>query len=150
MNKKAFEQYGNFTKQRDSLETRKSELDASHASIQELIKTLDFRKDEAIERTFAQAAKNFTSVWKALVPDGHGDLVMLARENESQDVRDGEGVENYSGVAIQVTFVTQSDQVLRMPQLSGGQKSLVALALIFAIQVFLFNAAMRSGAILSL
>lgn len=77
MNKKAFEQYGNFTKQRDALEARKEviigweqELDKAQASIEELIKTLDLRKDEAIERTFAQAAKNFKSVWKALVPEG--------------------------------------------------------------------------------
>lgn len=28
------------------------------------------RKDEAIERTFSQAAENFSSVWKALVPEG--------------------------------------------------------------------------------
>ncbi len=47
----------------------------------------------------------------------------------------GEGAQQYSGVSIQVTFTAESGtQPLLMPQLSGGQKSLVALALIFAIQ----------------
>ena len=79
VNKKAFEQYSNFTKQKDQLETRKQELDKSSQSIQELIETLDCRKDEAIERTFNQAAKHFTQIWKQLVPEGHGQLIMLRR-----------------------------------------------------------------------
>lgn len=41
-------------------------------------------------------------------------------------------VERYVGVSLNVSF--QAGQSLRMSQLSGGQKSLVALALIFAIQ----------------
>ena len=43
-------------------------------------------------------------------------------------------IEQYTGVSIQVSFNSKLDEGLRMPQLSGGQKSLVALALIFAIQ----------------
>jgi structural maintenance of chromosome 3 (chondroitin sulfate proteoglycan 6) len=40
----------------------------------------------------------------------------------------------YTGVGIQVSFNSRTDEGLLMQQLSGGQKSLVALALIFAIQ----------------
>ncbi|KAI8891371.1 structural maintenance of chromosomes protein 3-like protein [Backusella circina FSU 941] len=43
-------------------------------------------------------------------------------------------VDRYSGVAIKVSFNSKSDEGMIMQQLSGGQKSLVALALIFAIQ----------------
>ncbi|KAJ3077005.1 Structural maintenance of chromosomes protein 3, partial [Quaeritorhiza haematococci] len=43
-------------------------------------------------------------------------------------------IDNYTGVAIKVSFNSKTDEGLRMSQLSGGQKSLVALALIFAIQ----------------
>ncbi|VDK54212.1 unnamed protein product, partial [Gongylonema pulchrum] len=42
-------------------------------------------------------------------------------------------VETFTGVAIRVSFTGEDDN-LEMQQLSGGQKSLVALALIFAIQ----------------
>jgi energy-coupling factor transporter ATP-binding protein EcfA2 len=75
---------------------------------------------------------------------------MLRRaEIETQDTQNEENtVQNYNGVSIQVSFNSQSDQELRMPQLSGGQKSLVALALIFAIQVSNINLAMRPGSIL--
>ena len=79
VNKKAFEQYSNFTKQRDELLKRREELDASADSIQDLIKTLDQRKDEAIERTFKQVSKYFEEVFETLVPAGRGMLVMQKR-----------------------------------------------------------------------
>ena len=47
VNKKAFDQYQNFTQQRDEHLARRAELDTSAESIQELIETLDQRKDEA-------------------------------------------------------------------------------------------------------
>lgn len=76
VNKKAFEQYNNFTKQRDDLMKRRGELEASAESIQELVETLDQRKDEAIERTFKQVSRYFEEVFETLVPAGRGVLVM--------------------------------------------------------------------------
>lgn len=43
-------------------------------------------------------------------------------------------VDNFSGVGIRVSFTGRNAEMREMNQLSGGQKSLVALALIFAIQ----------------
>lgn len=76
VNKKAFEQYNNFTKQRDQLLKRREDLDKSAGSIQELVEVLDQRKDEAIERTFKQVSKFFSEVFERLVPAGRGRLVM--------------------------------------------------------------------------
>ncbi|GJJ78150.1 structural maintenance of chromosome 3 (chondroitin sulfate proteoglycan 6) [Entomortierella parvispora] len=140
VNKKAFEQYTNFTKQRDALIQRKAELDESESAIRELIETLDQRKDEAIERTFKQVAKNFAAVFLKLVPAGRGQLIMQRKMDQTPDNDDDNEeedtplVENYSGIAIQVSFNSKMNEGLRMQQLSGGQKSLVALTLIFAIQ----------------
>ncbi|GES77633.1 chromosome segregation protein SudA [Rhizophagus clarus] len=142
VNKKAFEQYNNFTKQRDTLTKRKDELDQSKRAINELITVLDQRKDEAIEQTFKQVAKYFSEVFEKLVPAGRGQLIMQRRidrdseEEDDDDDNDHEGsvVDNYTGVAIKVSFNSKTDEGLRMQQLSGGQKSLVALTLIFAIQ----------------
>lgn len=53
-------------------------------------------------------------------------------DTQSQQVHDSSASEFYTGVSLNVSF--QAGQQMRMPQLSGGQKSLVALALIFAIQ----------------
>lgn len=143
VNKKAFEQYQNFTEQRDKLTERREELERSAESITELIEVLDQRKDEAIERTFKQVSKNFSDVFEKLVPLGRGRLIMQKRLNDRErndESSDGEAVHTaglisqYTGVSIKVSFNSKDDEGLRIQQLSGGQKSLVALATIFAIQ----------------
>jgi len=143
VNKKAIEQYQNFTDERDKLIERREELEISAQSITELIEVLDRRKDEAIERTFKQVSKNFSEVFEKLVPLGRGRLIMQKRLNDeqrNQDDSEDEGaqqagvISHYTGVSIKVSFNSKSDEGLRIQQLSGGQKSLVALATIFAIQ----------------
>jgi len=148
VNKKAFDQYMNFTEQRDNLNKRKQELDSGAEAIQNLITTLDQRKDEAIQRTFKGVAKHFTEVFAELVPGGKANLVMQKQRKDKalQEEEEGAGeaqaeaaqrssskVLQYSGVAIKVAFPGQGEAHL-IQQLSGGQKCVVALALIFAIQ----------------
>lgn len=141
VNKKAFEQYNNFTKQRENLTERRVELDNSQKSIRELIEVLDQRKDEAIERTFKQVSREFASIFERLVPAGRGRLIIQRRsdrqardENDESADEDRDAVENYTGVGIAVSFNSKHDEQQRIQQLSGGQKSLCALALVFAIQ----------------
>lgn len=126
VNKKAFEQYNNFTKQRDQLLKRREDLDTSAKSIEELVEVLDQRKDEAIERTFKQVSKYFAEVFERLVPAGRGRLVMqksvdrvrmcrsrcarftdrnVGQDPEEEDDQDGEPhstIDNYTGVSIKV------------------------------------------------
>lgn len=177
VNKKALEQYLNFTEQRDTLTLRREELDSGAAAIRSLIDSLDQRKDEDILRTFKGVSKYFSEVFSELVPGGKASLVMLksssvvdegdnesgrtrgskgrgtgrgrGRQRRNIDNRDDEQEEGqgeseneggttkttleYSGVAMKVAFISTGEAYL-LQQLSGGQKSIVALALIFAIQ----------------
>jgi structural maintenance of chromosome 3 (chondroitin sulfate proteoglycan 6) len=130
VNKKAFEQYSNFTTQQEHLLKRRKELDASQASIEELVEHLDRRKDEAIERTFKQVSKEFATIFQKLVPAGHGRLVIQRRTDRRQEPDpesgdEGRGtVENYLGVGISVSFNSKHlDEQQKIQQLSGGQKS---------------------------
>ncbi|KAL2856199.1 RecF/RecN/SMC [Aspergillus pseudodeflectus] len=143
VNKKAFEQYNSFTKQRETLTDRRQELDASQKSIDDLIQVLDQRKDEAIERTFKQVSREFANIFEKLVPAGRGRLIIQRKTDRSQRKDDDldsddeaakQSVENYVGVGISVSFNSKHDDQQRIQQLSGGQKSLCALALVFAIQ----------------
>ena len=144
VNRKAFEQFQQFEKQRDMLENRRKELGTSDGSIHELISHLDLQKDEAIERTFRQVSKEFARIFEKLVPAGRGRLIIQKRQDkaargeesdEEDDERENSGsVENYTGVGISVSFNSKHDDQQRIQQLSGGQKSLCALTLIFAIQ----------------
>ncbi|SPO01011.1 related to SMC3 - required for structural maintenance of chromosomes [Cephalotrichum gorgonifer] len=142
VNKKAFEQYNSFTTQQEQLLKRRAELDKSQESIEELVSHLDQRKDEAIERTFKQVSREFATIFEKLVPAGHGRLVIQRRtgrrqeaDEEEEEQQQGGSVENYTGVGISVSFNSkQFDEQQRIQQLSGGQKSLCALCLIFALQ----------------
>lgn len=144
VNKKALDQYINFTEQREELQKRQAELDAGDEKIRELISSLDQRKDESIERTFKGVARHFREVFSELVQGGHGHLVMMKKKDgdHDDDDQDEDGprepnpegrVEKYIGVKVKVSFTGQGE-TQSMKQLSGGQKTVVALTLIFAIQ----------------
>ncbi|XP_058098866.1 structural maintenance of chromosomes protein 3 [Magnolia sinica] len=144
VNKKALDQYVNFTEQREELQKRQAELDAGDEKIRELISVLDQRKDESIERTFKGVARHFREAFSELVQGGHGFLVMMKKKDGEvgDDDYDEDGprdadpegrVEKYIGVKVKVSFTGQGE-TQSMKQLSGGQKTVVALTLIFAIQ----------------
>jgi len=76
------------------------------------------------------------------VPAGRGRLIIQRKSDRQARGEDAEesapeerdSVENYTGVGIAVSFNSKHDEQQRIQQLSGGQKSLCALALVFAIQ----------------
>lgn len=154
VNKKAFDQYVNFNEQRESLLKRKEELDLEAAKVKELVENLDRQKDEAINRTFRGVSAHFKDVFQELVPNGAGEIIMRTaldegnetdeEEDESSDEAETSAkpkgvdpnnpdVSLYRGVGIKVRFSAVGENYM-MSQLSGGQKALVAMALIFAIQ----------------
>ncbi|KAB1271183.1 Structural maintenance of chromosomes protein 3 [Camelus dromedarius] len=151
VNKKALDQFVNFSEQKEKLIKRQEELDRGYKSIMELMNVLELRKYEAIQLTFKQVSKNFSEVFQKLVPGGKATLVMKKGDvegSQSQDEGEGSGesergsgsqssvpsVDQFTGVGIRVSFTGKQGEMREMQQLSGGQKSLVALALIFAIQ----------------
>ncbi len=159
VNKKAIDQWEQFTEQRDELRERRAEIADASKKILELMEHLDRKKDEAIERTFKQASLNFKEVFAKLVPGGKGELVMQRKKtinppevtkdsataatpsvNETSDAPAAAAVtaavgfmDKYSGVKIKLHF-GGGGETMQMKQLSGGQKTVVAVALIFAIQ----------------
>ncbi len=148
VNKKAGEQFVSFVQQRDELTSRNQQLDESAEAINNLIKVLDSRKDEAILRTFKGVAMHFANVWKELVPDGEASLTMVkapssaappaGKRKKISGADEAEAasaaVMSFTGVKIKASFGGAMGAPQDLALLSGGQKSLVALALIFAIQ----------------
>jgi len=140
VNKKALDQFISFTDRREALLNRKTELDKAEESITDLMQHLDTQKDEDILRTFRGVAKHFREVFFELVPEGKAELVMVTRSSaDSQDTATSSNsdrehhVDEFVGVSPRVSFTGKGDQ-FHMRQLSGGQRALVALTLIFAIQ----------------
>ena len=119
VNKRAVEQFNSFAKQRDSLQQRAADLRTSQAAVEDLIRVLDARKDDALAGTLEHVQRYFSDVFARLT-GGTGELVVEYDASGSP-----------TGVGISVSFGWDT---LRLHQLSGGQKSVVALALVFAIQ----------------
>uniref|UniRef100_A0A8I7B841 SMC hinge domain-containing protein n=1 Tax=Hordeum vulgare subsp. vulgare TaxID=112509 RepID=A0A8I7B841_HORVV len=144
VNQKALDQYVNFIEQRDQLRRRRDELALGDEKIRDLISGLDQQKDESIERTFKGVARHFREVFSELVQGGHGALVMMKKKDgdADNDHNDEDGphesdpkgrINKYFGVKVKVSFTGKGD-TQSMKKLSGGQKTVVALTLIFAIQ----------------
>lgn len=151
VNKRAFENFKKFDERRKDLAERASELDESKDSIQDLIVKLKQQKVNAVDSTFQKVSENFEAVFERLVPRGTAKLIihrkndnandhdesidvdMDAESNESQNGKDNEIM--YTGVSISVSFNSKQNEQLHVEQLSGGQKTVCAIALILAIQM---------------
>ncbi|QBM86409.1 structural maintenance of chromosome 3 chondroitin sulfate proteoglycan 6 [Metschnikowia aff. pulcherrima] len=133
INKKALEQYSTFAKEREDLIARKDELEESKVSIENLVVSLEQQKDNAIKKSFSEVSKSFSEIFEKLVPIGKGELVMRTKDDRDNTQND-DSIENYIGVSILVSFNSKEDEQQQIEQLSGGQKSLCAIALILAIQ----------------
>lgn len=134
VNKKALDQFMSFSDQKEKLHKRKEELDRGGEKIKELLSMLEQRKLEAIQLTFKQVSKYFSEVFKKLVPSGRANLVLKTLNNEEGSIPEDTNTDHFTGIGIRVSFTDADVEMREMNQLSGGQKSLVALALIFAIQ----------------
>ncbi|XP_065071317.1 structural maintenance of chromosomes protein 3-like [Rhopilema esculentum] len=148
VNKKAMDQFVSFSEEKEKFIKRKEELDKAHEAIEDLMEVLEQRKHEAILFTFKQVSHHFSEIFKQLVPSGKATLIMKTDAADSQEdeesvassqrssssQRSMKPIDEFTGISIKISFTGKSAETLEMNQLSGGQKTLVALTLIFAIQ----------------
>ncbi|KAG8343015.1 structural maintenance of chromosome 3 protein [Trypanosoma vivax] len=130
VNRKAVDQYSLLLETKNNLVSQQENLQKELESIKELMDHLDRKKDEAVERTYKQLQFQFEQVFKELVAteNCHGELQLIRSATKKEA-----GEDPYVAARILVSFGLGT-AVTDLKQLSGGQKSLVALALIFAIQ----------------
>ncbi|CAG2167693.1 unnamed protein product [Oppiella nova] len=155
VNQKALDQLNEGREKARLLLVEKREIDFAYESIQRLLETLEHQKYEKIQVTYKSVSKHFIEIFKVLVPEGKAFIDMVYKDTEnsaagsqnSQESQSSGGIsssapgqtltfnqiDNFVGVKIRVAF-TGTTVVKELNQLSGGQKSIVALAFIFAIQ----------------
>ncbi len=123
----------------EELEAQRVDLETALTELEGLIKETDRRIREAFEQTFEAAARNFEDVVEHLFPGGRGRLRLVHAEagprpvvgGEPEPAPDDEDDLPEAGVEIEVTPPGKSTK--RLSLLSGGEKSLVALAFMFAV-----------------
>ena len=131
VNKKALDQFVTFTEENDRLVARLNQLADDKTRILDMINVLDNKKSEQILYTYKQLYKNFKQMFSRVVVGGKGELVLTGGDMEG--LTEAEKMENATGLSVSVSFT--GDQAMKnLNQLSGGQKSVVALAFILAIQ----------------
>ena len=127
------------------LQGQREDTARAMSELQSLIREIDQEIERAFEETFEATAKNFEEMVEHLFPGGRGKLRRVslrpvAEEAESTEAEGGvseEGEEEDGserevlGVEIEVTPAGKSTRKLSL--LSGGEKSLVALAFVFAV-----------------
>ena len=139
MNPLAKQEYEEAVAHVEELEAQRVDLETALAELEGLIKETDRRIREAFEQTFEAAARNFEDVVEHLFPGGRGRLRLVHAEvgprpvvgGEPEPAPDDEDDLPEAGVEIEVTPPGKSTK--RLSLLSGGEKSLVALAFMFAV-----------------
>ena len=131
VNQKADDQFATFTKEEEKLSRRRDDLVATKAEVQNTLAVLDNTSAEQILYTYRQMYRNFATVFKELVPAGQGELLLIG---DFETDSDEQNLEAAIGLSTSVTFGGDAEPRRNLEQLSGGQKTLVALAFILAIQ----------------
>ncbi len=119
VNMKAIQEYEEVKARRDDLLNKKAVLEKERREILDRIKRYEQMKREAFFKVFNAINENFKEIVKELA-NGEGELYL-----------DGDDPFN-SGLHIK--FKPFGKRVQKLEAMSGGEKSLAALALIFAIQ----------------
>jgi chromosome segregation protein len=122
----------------DELKAQREDAERAIAELAGLIRDIDREIERAFEETFEATAHNFEEMVEHLFPGGRGRLrrvtLHAVEEEDEEGDEEGEGGDRRReqfGVEIEVTPAGKS--MRRLSLLSGGEKSLVALAFVFAV-----------------
>ncbi|HEX4463538.1 MAG TPA: AAA family ATPase [Solirubrobacterales bacterium] len=129
----------------ESLQAQRGDTERGMRELEALIRDIDREIERAFEQTFEATAKNFEEMIEHLFPGGRGRLRRVtlravpdaeaegesAAEDEVGGDEESEEQREEFGVEIEVTPAGKSTRKLSL--LSGGEKSLVAIAFVFAV-----------------
>ena len=121
VNVSAIEDYKNVSERYQLLSKQKEDLVASKESINEIILDLDEKMRKQFAEQFDAMNKEFDKVFKELFAGGKGAIELV----EDEDILEA---------GIRIIAQPPGKKLQNMMQLSGGEKALTAIALLFAIQ----------------
>jgi len=121
VNVNAIEDYREVSEQYNFMKTQYDDLTTAVESLNSVIEELDKLMREQFTEKFSDINKQFDKVFKELFGGGHGSLELM----EDEDILEA---------GIIITAQPPGKKLVNMMQMSGGEKSLTAIALLFAIQ----------------
>ena len=121
VNVNAIEEYKEISQRYDFMKTQHEDLVKSEETLMGIIEELDTGMRRQFEEKFAQIRIEFDKAFKELFGGGKGTLEL----DEEEDILEA---------GIRIISQPPGKKLQNMMQLSGGEKALTAIALLFAIQ----------------
>ena len=121
VNVNAIEEYKEISQRHDFMKTQHEDLVKSEETLMGIIEELDTGMRRQFEEKFAQIRIEFDKAFKELFGGGKGTIEL----DEEEDILEA---------GIRIISQPPGKKLQNMMQLSGGEKALTAIALLFAIQ----------------
>lgn len=121
VNVNAIEDYKNLMERYNFLKTQHEDLVEAEKTLEGIIVELDTAMRKQFNEKFAEIGREFDKVFKELFGGGKGTLELM----EDEDILEA---------GIRIIAQPPGKKLQNMMQLSGGEKALTAIALLFAIQ----------------
>ncbi len=121
VNVNAIEEYKEVSTRYEFLKGQHDDLIEAEQTLLDIIEELDQGMRKQFEEKFAEIQKEFDATFKQLFGGGHGTLELV----EDEDILE---------CGIRIIAQPPGKKLQNMMQLSGGEKALTAIALLFAIQ----------------
>jgi chromosome segregation protein len=127
----------------EALQAQREDTERGMRELEALIRDIDREIERAFEQTFEATAKNFEEMVEHLFPGGRGRLRRVSlhpvrdAEAESPEAaaegEDEEGEEEREELGVEIEVTPAGKSTRKLSLLSGGEKSLVAIAFVFAV-----------------
>ena len=121
VNVNAIEDFKNLMERYEFLKTQHDDLVEAEKTLESIIVELDTAMRKQFDEKFAEIGREFDKVFKELFGGGKGTLELM----EDEDILEA---------GIRIIAQPPGKKLQNMMQLSGGEKALTAIALLFAIQ----------------
>ena len=120
VNQVAFEEYERLRERADYVAAQLADLEGARTSLTKISQAIDRKMRRQFLTTFDAVDANFREVFSMLFPGGQAHLEMTDPEHPAQ-------------TGIEVVAQPRGKRITKMMLMSGGEKSLTALALLFAV-----------------
>ena len=113
-------EYAAMKERYDFLAGQIEDVEAARRALKRIVSAIDARMKERFDDAFARVDGNFRSIFAQLFPGGSGWLSLVELDDEG-------------ALGMEVHAQPRGKRISKMTLMSGGEKSLVAIALLFAV-----------------
>ena len=120
VNQVAFEEYERLRERADYIAAQLADLESARGALTKITAAIDRKMRRQFVTTFEKVDANFREVFSMLFPGGNAHLEMTDPDHPSE-------------TGVEVVAQPRGKRITKMMLMSGGEKSLTALALLFAV-----------------